>query len=186
MKKDAVTKLENLKEILQEMGRVLVAFSGGVDSTFLLRVTQEVLGDNVMAVIASSETYPDKEIQDAISLAEKWNIRYKLIHTQELENPDFVNNPPQRCYFCKMELFTKLKEIAASEEIPHVADGANYDDMDDFRPGLQAGKELGVRSPLKEAFLLKSEIRELSQKMGLPTWNKPSLACLSSRFPYYT
>lgn len=186
MKKETLTKLDKLKDTLREMEKVLVAFSGGVDSTFLLRVAQEVLGENVLAVIASSETYPDKEIQDAVSLAKKWNVRYKVIHTQELENPDFASNPPQRCYFCKKELFTKLKEIAANEGIPYVADGANFEDMDDFRPGLQAGKELGVRSPLMESFLLKSEIRELSQEMGVPTWNKPSLACLSSRFPYYT
>ena len=186
MNKETLTKLERLKNTLRGMEKLLIAFSGGVDSTFLLRVAQEVLGENVMAVIASSETYPDKEIQDAVSLVKNWNVRYKVIQTQELENPDFVSNPPQRCYFCKKELFTKLKEIAVREGIPYVADGANFEDMDDFRPGLQAGKELNVRSPLKESFLLKSEIRELSQEMGVPTWNKPSLACLSSRFPYYT
>ena len=183
---DALSKFEKLKNLLGEMGKVLVAFSGGVDSSFLLKVAVDVLGENVLAVIASSETYPEKERDEAVKLAKKLNVRHKVIQTKELENPDFAHNPPERCYFCKMELFSKLKDIAESEGIPHVLDGSNFEDVSDFRPGAKAAEELGVRSPLKEAGLVKEEIRKLSKYVDLPTWNKPSLACLSSRFPYFT
>jgi len=184
LKKETLSKFNVLKSSLEEMGTVLVAFSGGVDSSFLLKTAQDILGDRVLAVIAKSETYPEKEQEEAVRLAEKWNVRLKIIRTDELDNPEFVQNPPTRCYFCKNELFSKLKEIASSEGIPYVCDGANYEDLDDFRPGAKAAMELGVRSPLKEAGLVKDEIREISKWMDLPTWNKPSLACLSSRFPY--
>lgn len=183
---DISEKYEKLRNILKKMKRVLVAFSGGVDSTFLLKVAHDVLGDDVLAVIAASETYPDKEREEAIRLAEKMNVRYRIIQTKELENPDFVSNSPQRCYFCKKELFSKLKEIAHLEGISYVLDGANFDDLEDFRPGANAAEELGIHSPLKDAHLLKNEIREISMSLGLPTWDKPSMACLSSRFPYYT
>jgi uncharacterized protein len=168
------------------MGGVLVAFSGGVDSTFLLKTAHEVLGKNVLAVIASSETYPQQEREEAIRFAEEFNIRYKVIETKELESSDFADNPPERCYFCKKELFSKLKDIAEAEGISYILDGSNYEDESDFRPGMKAGEELGIQSPLKDAHLGKSEIRQLSKRSSLPTWNKPSLACLSSRFPYYT
>jgi len=179
-------KYEDLKDHLKSMGRVLVAFSGGVDSTFLLKVASDVLGNNVLAVIASSETYPEREQKEALRLAEDLKVRYKLIRTKELDDPEFRDNPPERCYFCKKELFSRLKEIAAGENIPHVCDGSNFEDTFDFRPGTKAAAELGVHSPLKEAGLDKSEIRILSKKLGLPTWDKPAMACLSSRFPYFT
>ena len=184
--KDTLSKYERLKNLLDGMGKVLVAFSGGVDSSFLLKVAVDVLGENVLAVIASSETYPESERDGAAKLANELNVRYKIIQTKELDNPDFANNPPERCYFCKMELFSKLKDIAESEDIPYVLDGSNYEDISDFRPGAKAAEELGIRSPLKEVELVKSEIRHLSKNFDLPTWNKPALACLSSRFPYFT
>lgn len=163
-----------------------MAFSGGVDSTFLLKVAHDELGEGVLAVTASSETYPQREKREALRLAQELSVRHRIIHTRELENPDFANNPPQRCYFCKKELFSKLKNIAESEGIVYVLDGSNYEDLSDFRPGAKAADELGIRSPLKEVRLLKKEIRQLSRKLGLSTWQKPSFACLSSRFPYYT
>lgn len=186
LKTETLSKFENLKNILKDMETVLVGFSGGVDSSLLLKTAQEVLGDRVLAVIAQSDTYPEKEQEEAVKLAEKWNVRLKIIQTNELDNPEFVQNPPTRCYFCKNELFSKLKEIATTQGIHFVCDGSNYEDLADFRPGAKAAEELGVRSPLKEAGLVKDEIREISRWMGLPTWNKPSLACLSSRFPYNT
>jgi uncharacterized protein len=179
-------KFENLQDILKSMKKVLVAFSGGVDSTFLLKVAQDVLGSNVMAVIASSATYPEREQKEALRIAEDLNVKYKVIHTKELDDPHFRENPPERCYFCKKELFSRLKEIAIEENIPYVCDGCNFEDTFDFRPGTRAAQELDVRSPLKEARLGKKEIRVLSKKLGLPTWDKPSMACLSSRFPYFT
>ena len=180
------SKFEKLKEILSEMGKVLIAFSGGVDSTFLLKVAQDVLGENVLAVIASSETYPEREREEAIRFAQMFNVRHMVIHTKELDSPEFSNNPPERCYFCKKELFSKLKNIADAEDIPYVLDGSNYEDTTDFRPGMKAAEELKIRSPLKEVQLLKKEIRQLSRELDLPTWDKPSFACLSSRFPYYS
>jgi len=183
---DTQEKYGELKRILKEMERVLVAFSGGVDSTFLLRVTKDVLGEDILAVIASSETYPEREQQEAIRLAEELNVRYKVIQTRELDNPDYQSNPPERCYFCKSELFSRLKKIAAEESIPYVCDGSNFEDTQDFRPGLKAVEEFGVRSPIKEARLRKDEVRLLSKMLDLPTWDKPSMACLSSRFPYHT
>ena len=179
-------KYEKLKQILGEMGKALVAFSGGVDSSLLLKTAQDVLGGGILAVIASSATYPEEEQQEAVKLAEFWGVRYRIIHTDELDNPEFVKNPPTRCYFCKNELFSRLKEMAEAEGIPYVCDGANKEDLGDFRPGSEAAKELGIRSPLQEAGLVKAEIREISKWLGLSTWNKPSLACLSSRFPYGT
>ena len=177
-------KLIALKQMLEEMGSVVVAFSGGVDSTFLLKIASDVLGDRVLAVTAKSETYPSFELAEAKQFAESIGARHHVMETRELDIEGFSSNPPNRCYYCKHELFSTLKRIAGEHGISHVVDGANADDVNDFRPGSRAAAELGVRSPLKEAGLTKDDIRELSREMGLPTWDKPSYACLSSRFPY--
>lgn len=179
-------KLSKLKSILVDMKSALVAYSGGVDSTLLLKVAKEALGDRIIAVTADSETYPKRELEDAIKFAEQMGVKHTVIHTSELEIAGFADNPPDRCYYCKHELFSKLTDIAKQEKLSFVLDGANYDDRNDHRPGMKAGRELGVRSPLKEAELTKEDIRQLSKHYQLPTWNKPSFACLSSRFPYGT
>ena len=181
------SKLVKLRAILLDSGPALVAFSGGVDSTFLLKEALETLGrEKVLAVVARSETYPESEVKSAVRLARKLKARLRVIHTCEINDERFLKNPLKRCYYCKRELFSKLKAIARQEGLAAVFDGANYDDRLDFRPGSIAGKELGVRSPLKEAKITKSEIREFSRKYKLPTWNKPSLACLASRIPFGT
>ena len=181
------SKLKKLRAILKESESALVAFSGGVDSSYLLKEALETLGkEMVLAVVASSETYPENEVKDAVKLAKKIGARIKVIKTFEIDDARFVKNPLKRCYYCKRELFSKLKAIAKKEGIPAVFDGANYDDRLDFRPGSVAGKELAVRSPLKEAGITKAEIRKLSKAYKLPTWNKPSLACLASRIPFGT
>jgi uncharacterized protein len=177
-------KLAKLEVILHEMGSALLAYSGGVDSTFLLQVGQRILGDRLLAVTATSETYPSEELAEAAAMAKEIGARHLVLATSELENEDFVANPPMRCYFCKNELFDKLDEIAHREGLKYLIDGFNVDDMGDFRPGMQAGREHGVRSPLREVGMGKADIRALSKEMGLPTWNKPALACLSSRLPY--
>ncbi len=168
------------------MKKVAIAFSGGVDSTFLLKTAVEVLGkENVLAVTSSAETYPSQELKQAKQLAADMEVKHHITYTTELENEKFVKNDKLRCYYCKHELFSDVKQIAADKGYNYVLDGSNYDDLvNDYRPGMKAAEELEVRSPLKEAELTKKEIRILSKKLNLPTWNKPAFACLSSRFPY--
>jgi len=177
-------KLSKLKEVVSKLESVVVAFSGGVDSTLVAKVCYDALKGNSMAVTARSETYPDFEFKEAQTLAKEIGIQHLVIDTSELAIEGFANNPPERCYFCKTELFGKLKDIAKQHGFLNVADGANLDDTQEFRPGLQASKELKVRSPLKEAGLTKKDIREVSKMLNLPNWNKPAYACMSSRFPY--
>jgi len=181
---DSNTKFQNLKKILSEMDSVLVAYSGGVDSTLVLRVANEVLGSRVLAVTAESSVYPSEEVEQAKALAENLGVKYKIIETQELSNPKFFNNPKDRCYWCKRELFGELASIAGENDLKYVLDGTNLDDLNDFRPGMKAAHEFGVRSPLREAAFTKEDIRSVSKRLGLPIWSKPSLPCLASRFPY--
>lgn len=177
-------KYENLKKYIKELGSAVIAFSGGVDSTFLAKVCKDVLNDSCLAVTATSSTYPEREFKEALELAKEIGIRHKIIKSEELEIEGFSKNPIDRCYYCKSELFSKLKKVADDEGIEYVLDGTNADDMGDFRPGRRAAKELGVESPLLECGFTKDDIREMSKRLGLPTWNKPAYACLSSRFPY--
>lgn len=184
---DAHIKLTQLQDRLRGLGSVLIAFSGGVDSSFLLKAAFDTLapmGGRVLAVTATSSTYPVRELEEARSIARLTGAEHRVIESEELDIAGFADNPPNRCYYCKGELFGKLAAIARQEGIAAVLDGANADDALDYRPGAQAAREAGVISPLKEAGLTKAEIRELSREMGLPTWNKPAFACLASRFPY--
>lgn len=184
---EADSKLSHLEEIIKGLERVLVAYSGGVDSTFLLRCCVDVLGrENVLAFIGSSPAYPDREIEEAKKYADLMGAEYVCVETSEMEDVDFVRNPRERCYFCKLHLFDLAEETAKLRGMKYILEGSNLDDMDDFRPGRKACAERGVVSPLLLAGLTKAEIRKLSKGLGLPTHDKPSLACLASRIPYGT
>jgi uncharacterized protein len=185
MEPQLIKKLEELKKIFQTMGRVLVAYSGGVDSTLLLKVAKDSLGEgNVLAVTALSPLYPERELAGVKKLIQNLGVRHLLIESNELEIAGFSKNPPNRCYYCKKELFGELLRLAEKESIPFIVEGSTLDDDKDHRPGRIAIQELGIRSPLKEVLFTKADVRELSRELSLPTWDKPSFACLASRFPY--
>ena len=177
-------KKARLEEILKDLGSAAVAFSAGVDSTFLLKVAHDTLGENAVAVTTKISSFPDRDLDEAIDFCEAEGIVHIIEEVDELSIEGFSDNPPDRCYLCKHALFTAMIHAAEEIGIDNIIDGSNMDDEGDYRPGLAALKELGVRSPLKEAGLYKSDIRALSEELGLPTWNKPSFACLSTRFPY--
>ena len=177
-------KLDQLQAALRTCGRTLVAYSGGVDSVFLAKVAHDALGDNALAVIADSPSLPRRELSEALVIAEQFRFPVRVIKTQEMADTNYTSNPSNRCYFCKSELFDELTKIAKAEVWQTIVYGENASDVGDFRPGSVAAKEYQVRAPLKEVGLTKQEIRELSQELGLPTADKPQMACLSSRIPY--
>ncbi len=181
---NAHEKLSLLRENIKNYQKLVLSFSGGVDSTFLLKVAHEELGNNVIAVTARSSTYPEREFKEAEAFAKELGVKHIVIISEELEIENFADNPVNRCYFCKHELYEKIDDVARQHDIVYVADGTNQDDLGDYRPGMQALDELKVVSPLKDAGMTKQDIRALSKEMGLDTWDKQSFACLASRFPY--
>src|SRR3954467_14247555 len=182
---EPVAKERALSDALASLDSVIVAYSGGVDSAYLAYIASRTLGDRAVAVTADSPSYPERHRALAIRIARDFGLRHEIIKTSELENPEYRANPANRCYFCKHELYTHLSRLAAARHAV-VVDGNNADDRGDYRPGRQAAREFGVRSPLDDVNLTKDEIRELSKRAGLPTWDEPASACLSSRIPYHT
>jgi uncharacterized protein len=181
-----LTKLEQMRAIMHECGSVLVAYSGGVDSALVMAVAHRELGEKALACIGISPSYPVREMRDAVKLAEALGVPYRLVNTEEYLDPNYAANPNNRCYFCKSELHNQLKEILVGEGWGVVLDGNNASDIGDYRPGMQAARERGVRSPLLEANIAKAEVRALAHHLGLPIWDKPAMACLSSRVPHGT
>lgn len=179
-------KYEMLKEILNDLGRVVVAFSGGTDSTLVLKVAQEVLGNNVVAITCISASLPSADRAEAEQIARQIGVKHILIQSEETSDPEYLANTPNRCFFCKKETFGKLTAYAEQNRFQTIVDGTNADDIGDYRPGHQAAHDYKVRSPLLEAGFTKAEVRQLSKKLGLPNWNKPAAACLASRIPYGT
>ena len=177
-------KLEQIRNLFKEMERALIAYSGGVDSTLVAKIAHDVLSDRALAVTAVSPSLLPEELIDAQTQAAQIGIAHELVETHEMENPDYTSNPTNRCYFCKSELHDTLKPLALKRGYPYVIDGVNADDLQDYRPGIQAAKERGARSPLAEVGVSKLEVREISRSLGLPWWDKPAQPCLSSRFPY--
>ena len=179
-----VEKLDNLKALFANMDRALIAYSGGIDSTLVAKVAYDVLGDRALAVTAESPSLLPDDLEDAKVQAAAIGIRHEVVKTHELDNPNYASNPANRCYFCKSELHDTLKPLALERGYPYVVDGVNADDLRDYRPGIQAARERGARSPLAEVGISKIEVREISRYLGLPWWDKPAQPCLSSRFPY--
>jgi uncharacterized protein len=186
MQGGSINKLEQLKDNLRMMKSVAIAYSGGVDSTFLVNVAHEVLGDKAVAITATSSTYPQRELKQAKKYTKNIGMKHIIINSEETEIDNFSKNPINRCYYCKKELFSKIKQVANQEKLNYILDGSNADDINDYRPGMKALKEFDVISPLKDVGLTKKEIKKISKEMKLETWDKPAFACLASRFPYGT
>ena len=184
MKGNCGEKLEKIQKMLAEMERVAIAYSGGIDSTLVVKIARDVLGDRALAITAESPSLLPEELEDARIQAAEIGIAHEIVQTREMDNPNYTSNPINRCYFCKSELHDTLKPLVLARGYPYVVDGVNADDLRDYRPGIQAAKERGARSPLAEVGITKTEVREISKYLGLPWWDKPAQPCLSSRFPY--